>query len=73
MNFKQNSDRSIYLVRVNGSNVFETPWYSEAVHEYNQLCDNCRRGDFVTIWYIKDMDMPVWKDKNSTMLAGYRK
>ena len=73
MKAQPTKDRSIYLVRLNGNRGFETPWYSEAVHEYNELIDNAKRGDCVTIWYIKDMDMPVWKDKNATLLAGYRK
>lgn len=73
MKAQPTKDRSIYLVRLNGNRGFETPWYSEAVHEYNELIDNARRGDTITIWYIKDMDMPIWKDKNATLLAGYRK
>lgn len=71
--FQPTKDRSIFLVRLNGNCVIETPWYSEAVHEYNERIDNGRRGDTITLWYIKDMDMPVWKDKNAKLLAGYRK
>lgn len=73
MKVQPSKDRSIYLVRLNGEPSLETPWYTEAVHAYNEYIDNARRGDVVTIWYIKDMDMPVWKDKNATLLAGYRK
>lgn len=73
MKAQPTNDRSIFLVRLNGNPAFETPWYSEAVHEYNELIDNARHGDTITIWYINDMDMPVWKDKNAKLLAGYRK
>ena len=73
MKVQPTKDRSVYLVRLNGSVSLESPWYSEAVSEWNSLIDNARHGDVITLWYIKDMDMPIWKDKNATLLAGYRK
>lgn len=66
-------DRSIYLVNLNGRTVFESPWLKEAANEYNKMVDNTKRGDYVTLWYIKNIDMPVWKDKNAKILGRYRK
>lgn len=62
----------MYLVQLNGMTVYHDESYSKAVHVYNEKLDNAKRGDFVTIWFIKDMGMSIYKDKNATLLAGVR-
>ena len=62
----------MYLVQRNGLTVYHDSSYSKAVHAYNEELDKAKKGDFVTIWYIKDMEMSIYKDKNATLLSGVR-
>lgn len=64
----------MYIVELNGMTVHCSDKYSDAVAAYNDYTDHiAKRGDFVTIWYIKDMGMSIYKDKNAKLLTANRK
>ena len=56
----------MYFVRLNNKLVLETPWYTEAVREYNSTIDNGKKGDWITLSAeieppIPDYDKPCYK------------
>ena len=64
----------MYIVELNGIAVHYGDKYAEAVSAYNDYTDNiAKRGDFVTMWYIKDMEMSIYKQQNIRLVTANRK
>ncbi len=64
----------MYLVYLNDVVVFCGESYSDAVHAYNDYTDNiAKRGDFVNLWHIKDMEMSIYKQNNAALISANRK
>lgn len=64
----------MYYVHRNGNLVIDTPFYKEAVHEYNSAIDRGKKGDMITL----SIDNPNRRDFTSSkkqtlkLLAGMR-
>ena len=64
----------MYYVHVNGTLVIDTPFYKEAVQEYNEAIDRGRRGDMITISSDNPnrRDFTASKRQTIKLLAGMR-
>lgn len=56
----------MYYIRRNNNLVIDTPWYAEAVREYNNTIDNGKKGDLITLSVeleppTPDYDVPYFK------------
>lgn len=64
----------IYYVHVNRNLVIDTPFYKEAVKEYNEAIDRGKRGDMVTLSSDNPNRREFTASKKQTLklLAGMR-